>query len=208
VSNSNGLGLLNQLLRQGDIVAIIQGRLSVTPANGVALPQHWFNDHESVLTQTIIKQLGINAYRYVSYSTGAYGKQNYQGITLQFEHLLTGELAYVVFNASLKRAKTTKHGKKGEPLSGKKFITTKGSKFCQFWQSTGLIFPKRLAGFYDCMGKLKSLVFTGNVDHNNRFIDKKIALLGIHYQLLLAKFSPNGNLQKQVNLPDNHLTIT
>jgi len=37
------------------------------------------------------------------------------------------------------------------------------------------------------MGKLKPLIFTGQVDFNNRISDKKIQLLNVDYQQILLK---------------------
>ena len=123
----------------------------------------------------------------MSYTTGRYGAKKSQGITLQFCNLKTGEDAYIIYNASLERSRTNNNAKKGDPLPGKQFIVGERSGLYKFWLSTGLPLPRSASKFYECMGKLKPLVFTSAIDFNNRITDKKLPLLDINFHELLDR---------------------
>ena len=125
--------------------------------------------------------------RYISYTTGSYGVKKSQGITLQFSNLQSGEDAYIIYNANLKRTRKSKHAKKGDLLPGKQFIVSERSGFYKFWLSTGLPLPKSPSKFYECIGKLKPLVFISSIDFNNRITDKKLPLLELSFHEILNK---------------------
>lgn len=196
----NGSDLLAKLLNKGDQISIVQGQLLIKPSSGLAVPPTWLKQHESLLINDICQLFNITALRYASYSTGSYGSKKSEGITLQFNNLQTNDDAYLIFNASLKRARTGKRGKKGEQLPGKQFIVSERSSFYKFWCSTGLPLPRSLSKFYECMGKLKPLVFTGKVDFNNRVAGKKISLLDVSYQQILTKSNTTLSGKNQTNL--------
>lgn len=185
----NGSSFLTKLLNNGDQISIVQGKLLIKPSSGLAVTNDWLKQHEPLLIRDICLTLNITAFRYISYSTGSYGSKKSQGITLQFNNIKTNDEAYIVYNANLKRARTGKRGKKGEPLPEKQFIVSEKSSFYKFWCSTGLPLPRSLSKFYECMGKLKSLIFTGQVDFNNRITGKKLSLLEISYQQIVDKKS-------------------
>jgi len=196
----NGSDLLAKLLKKGDEISITQGQLLIKPSSGLDVPPQWLKQYESLLINGICQLFNITALRYASYSTGSYGSKKSQGITLQFNNLQTNDDAYLIFNASLKRARTGKLGKKGEQLPGKQFIVSERSSFYKFWCSTGLPLPRSLSKFYECMGKLKPLVFTGKVDFNNRIKGKKIYLLDVSYQQILTKSNIPLSGKNQTNL--------
>lgn len=185
----NGSSLLTRLLNEGNIISITQGKLLIKASSGLEVPSSWLKQHELLLIRDICLALNITAFRYISYSTGSYGTKKSQGVTLQFNNIKTNDEAYVVYNANLKRARTGKRGKKGEPLPEKQFIVSEKSSFYKFWCSTGLPLPRSLSKFYECMGKLKPLIFTGQVDFNNRITGKKLSLLEISYQQIVDKKS-------------------
>jgi len=178
-------GLLTKLLNKGDNVSIVQGKLLIKPSSGLAVPSNWLKQHESLLINDICQLFNVIALRYVSYSTGCYGSKKSQGITLQFSNLQTSDEAYVIYNANLRRTRNSKRGKKGEPLPSKQFIVSKRSSFYKFWCSTGLPLPRSLSKFYECMGKLKHITFTSQVDFKNRIADKTLPLLEVSYQQIL-----------------------
>ena len=188
-STTNSSGLLTKLLNRGDDISIAQGKLSIKPSSGLTIPPAWLKQNEHLLINDICQLFNLTPLKYVSYSTGRYeykGKK-IEGITLQFINLQTNENAYLIFNASLKRLRKSKGGKKGEPLPGKQFIVSERCHFYKFWCLTGLPLPRSLSKFYECMGRLKPFVFTGNVDFNNRISSKIIQLLSISYQQVLDK---------------------
>ena len=190
---NGGSGLLAKLLIRGDEISIVQGRLLIRPSSGLEVPPSWLKQNESLLINDICKLFNINVLRYQSYSTGCYGFKKSEGITLQFNNLKTNEGAYVVFNASLKRTRNSNGNKKGERLPNKQFNASKRTHFYKFWCSTGLKLPKSPSKFYECMGKLKALIFTGEIDIKNRITNKIIPLLEINYQEILAKSSLSIN---------------
>jgi hypothetical protein len=190
-NNVDGSDLLTKLLNKGDNISIVQGRLLIKPSSGLDVPQHWLKQHEPLLINNICNLFNIAPLKYESYSTGRYeyrGKK-IEGITLQFLNLQTNEDAYLIYNASLKRTRKSNNGNKGEQLPGKQFIVSERCHFYKFWCLTGLPLPRSLSKFYECMGKLKSLTFTGNVDFNNRITDKKLSILEVSYQQIVDKKS-------------------
>jgi len=179
--------LLAKLLHKGDEIDIVQGKLLIKPSSGLAVPLGWLKQNETLLINDICSLFNIVPLRYMSYTTGRYGAKKSQGITLQFCNLKTGEDAYIIYNASLERSRTNKNGKKGDPLPGKQFIVGERSGLYKFWLSTGLPLPRSASKFYECMGKLKPLVFTSAIDFNNRITDKKLPLLDINFHELLDR---------------------
>lgn len=179
--------LLTKLLHDGYEVNIVQGKLVIKTSNGLAVPLSWLKKNEKLLINEICDLFNIVPLKYMSYTTGRYGAKKSQGITLQFSNLNTGEDAYIIYNASLERSRTNKNAKKGDPLPGKQFIVGERSGFYKFWLSTGLPLPRSASKFYECMGKLKPLVFTSAIDFNNRITDKKLPLLDINFHELLDR---------------------
>jgi hypothetical protein len=195
-----GSSLLTKLLNKGDQISIVQGKLLIKPSSGLEVPSNWLKQYEPLLINDICQLLNITALRYVSYTSGRYGNKKSPGITLQFSDLQTNEDAYIIYNAILKRTRNSKGGMKGEPLPNKQFIVGERSSFYKFWRSADLPLPRSLSKFYECMGKLKSLIFTGQVDFNNRITNKIVSLLEISYQQILSNSSLILSGQKNSNL--------
>tara|TARA_R110000787_G_scaffold14300_6_gene44190 strand:- start:4044 stop:5015 length:972 start_codon:yes stop_codon:yes gene_type:complete len=183
----SGSSLLAKLLHKGDEIDIVQGKLVIKPSSGLAVPLTWLKQNEALLINDICRLFNIVPLRYISYTTGSYGVKKSQGITLQFSNLQSGEDAYIIYNANLKRTRNSKHAKKGDLLPGKQFIVSERSGFYKFWLSTGLPLPKSPSKFYECIGKLKSLVFISSIDFNNRITDKKLPLLELSFHEILNK---------------------
>lgn len=140
--------------------------------------------------------VGMDAFEYVGYSTGHYGKTRSAGITLQFVSMLSGQSVYAVFNADLTRQRNTATAKAGALLPKGQFRIGKRSHFYKFWMGTGLPFPRRLAAMHDYMGSLRSVLVTGSVT-DDRF---KVGSL-VPVSLTAEQF-------KEAILPDNIRTIS
>jgi len=110
----------------------------------------------------------LNSLRYISYTTGFYGKHKAGGVTLQFICEVTCINYYVIFNVDLKRKRNTKKHKAGSPLPRGRFSIGLRSQFYRFWVLTGLDLPHRLSAFNDCMGKLKMLTFCATATKGDR----------------------------------------
>jgi hypothetical protein len=191
LKNNNAISdssLLAKLLHKGDEIDVVQGKLVIKANSRLAVPLTWLKQNEALLINDICRLFNIVPLRYISYTTGSYGVKKSQGITLQFSNLQSGEDAYIIYNANLKRTRNSKHAKKGDLLPGKQFIVSERSGFYKFWLSTGLPLPKSPSKFYECIGKLKPLVFISSIDLNNRITDKKLPLLEVSFHELLDKY--------------------
>ncbi len=155
--------LATKLIRRGDTVSIERGRLVIHPASGKPVPPEWIAANTTRLCREVLVAVGMDAFEYIGYSTGHYGKSRSAGVTLQFVSVLSGQSVYAVFNADLTRQRTTAAGKAGALLPKGQFRIGKRSHFHRFWLSTGLQMPDRLQRFYKCMGKLSSILLAGDV---------------------------------------------
>lgn len=164
--------LLGRLLGRSDRVAITQGRLSITPATGRPVPSIWLEQHGAALIAEAAHKGNVMALQYVDYSTGSYIvdktiQRRADGVTLQFCCMASGTMLCAIFNASLRRERNTKHGKKGTPLPANHFRVGKRSNFYRFWQSTGLPM-NRTSDFHDYMGNLRGLIYTASIKDGER----------------------------------------
>lgn len=158
-----GMDLLKALLERGDEVGIERGKLVIYPKSGKSVPDRWMKCHRDGLVTAILTALNLEAYKYISFTTGFYGLKKSQGVTLRFASHVAGKEVYGIFNAYLTRARTTKTGRKGSPLPGKEFRISERHHLYKFWLQTGLRLPKRLSGFSEYMGNLKSILFSASV---------------------------------------------
>lgn len=177
-----------KLLQRGDEIYIAGGRLVIHSKSGKPVPDEWFKEKSHDLTCDILNKTNTEAFIYESYSTGQYGSKRYSGVTLQFTSLLSGNEAFAIFNADLKRLKTTSKGKKGEPLPEGQFRVGKKSGFYKFWNQTGLDLPPRLSSFHDYMGNLKSWLFTGDYRQGKKLSNESLKPLNISYSEILKAF--------------------
>ena len=190
---------LTRLLARGDLVAVEQGRLTLTPASGRPVPTDWLASHQTGLVAQAASIAKVIALEYMGYSVGRYGPVRAGGVTLQFRCLTTGQELFAIFNAGAKRTRTTRHGHKGDPLPPGQFRVGKRSAFYRFWQSTGLPFH-RMSDFHDYMGKLRGLIFTGTPSKGERLDVATLRPLTISWDTVRAATKPN--------LPDNSPTIS
>ena len=199
------------LLQRGDEIYIAGGRLVINSKSGKPVPDEWFKEKSHDLTCDILNKTNTEAFIYESYSTGQYGSKRYSGVTLQFTSLLSGNEAFAIFNADLKRLKTAIKGKKGEPLPTGQFRVGKKSGFHKFWNQTGLDLPPRLSSFHDYMGNLKPLFFTGDYRQGKKLSNESLRPLNISYSEMLRAFNigelTDKALTNSIHCPNNSHTI-
>lgn len=182
--------LLHRLLESSDAVEINKGHLVISPASNRDITEDWISKNSEELMKEIAKITGVTALQYHSYSTGLYN--GYEGVTLQFINILTGENPYAVFNADLKRIRNTAAGKAGGSLPKGHFRVGKRSKFYQFWIRANLAVPKRMSSWHDYMGNLKQLVFSGEIDSIDRLSKDTVSPLNISYELILSSVNTHN----------------
>lgn len=171
--------LLKNLIQQNVAVEIIDGRLVTTP-EAIELDA---NDR-ALLAEQIANFIDSNVFTYCSYTTGSYGR-GFDGVTLQFENIQNFTSAYAIFNADIKRVRTTKSGKKGARLPKGQFRVAKRSNFVRFWQKCSLKMPNRLSVFHDYMGNLKSLLFVASYSKGERLDCSTIKPANIPFEEIL-----------------------
>lgn len=181
--------LLKRLLQRGDKVFIADGILQVQPLSGKPVPSHWYKENKQVLAVEIAQAIGVKVYSYISYSTGRYKNDNkgvyYPGITLQFSDIVTGENPYAIFNVSLKRSRTSKHGKKGDPLPKGRFYITKKYAFYRFWGVTKVKHPRRVSEYDEHMGKLTYVLFIMELNEKGKARNESIKPASITYKSII-----------------------
>ncbi|MDO8863708.1 hypothetical protein Q6D67_18610 [Haliea sp. E1-2-M8] len=149
--------LLHQILKRGDSVSIVGGRLCVEPASGAPVPPDWLKAHSREILTEILQRTGQDGFFYENFSTGCYGKCSAPGVTLQFSTIYQSD-AYAVFNASLKYDRGSKKGKR---YPGKQFRVGQRSAFLKFWKRCGLPLRYR-SDLHEQMNQLQGLAFQGS----------------------------------------------
>lgn len=200
--------LLATLVNRGDAVSIELGRLAISPASGKSVPADWLQANSRILLREILTVLSIEAYEYASYTAGFYDRIKAAGVTLQFVSTVAGINAYTIFNANLRRDRTTKAGAKGTPLPKGHFRIGKRSHFYRFWHSTQLPLPKRLSSLHDYMGNLQGILFTADKsqDKENRLDSGSLAPLSISAAEVHKAFKPDNSRTITGQTTDNHQT--
>lgn len=203
---------VQKVLDRGAVISIELGRLVIRPKGGKPVPQDWFLEHSLTLIREILITLGVEAYEYDSYSTGYYGRHKAPGVTLQLPSVVSGLDTHAIFNADLTRNRNTTAGAKGTPLPKGHFHIGKRSHLYNFWQSSGLPFPKRLSSLYDYMGNLQGILLTGSLvdGHMNRLDAGKLRPLSITADEVRRVFTPDSDRtmakqftgNNQTSLPD------
>lgn len=201
--------LLPKLLQRSDYLAVENGLIVLRPKSGnLATSDKWLKkNHERVINE-ILTATDKEGYVFAAYTTGYYeGAYGAGGLTLNFNNIMTGISSFISYNVSLRRERSTKAGKKGEALPKGRFNAGKSRAFLRFWSSTGLNKPKRPSGYYDCMGKLKEIIFTGEVV-NGKLSKDSFKPLNISFEEIQNTCQlPDNRLTSTGQLPDNSLTI-
>lgn len=173
-------GPITSLLSKDKYVEIRDGRLCIFPVSCSESFDKWLKTHQQNVDIEIAQIVKENIYKYESYSVGSYGVGNYEGITLQFVNLLTGEFQHVIYNVDRRRKRTTAKHKKGSLYPNKQFSVRKKFNFYKFWISTGLPLPTSLTRFHKVMGKLKAFYFyMPELNEKGNVKDKILPLVNI-----------------------------
>lgn len=195
--------LLRRLLARGDEVSITNGRLLIVPASGVTPPQDWLREQCTALEREVLSTVGINAYRYESYSTGRYlvgqGGVKAPGVTLQLTSAIGEGNAYSVFNANLDRARGPN---KGKPLPKGQFRVGTRHAFYQFWIRTGLKVPPTHK-FHDYLGNLRPILLTGEAASDGRILMTALRPVTLRCGVLRGKLMPPNSPLMATQLTPN-----
>lgn len=194
--------MLKSLISRGDQVAIVDGILQIIPASGKPVPDDWYSDNKQRLITEITKTVSVTAYRYDSYSTGRYKSDQkglyFSGVTLQFVNVVTGENPHAIFNAGLKRSRTTKSGKKGDPLPKGRFNITKNYAFFKFWERAKIPHPRRLSEYHEHMGKLRNMVFTMELNEKGKAVNDSLMPLSVSYDAIASALNIADFVRQEV----------
>lgn len=201
------MALLSELLVQSQRVEILDGSLVVTP------PIKELEAVEHDLLKEISSITGLDLFLYRNHSTGTYGR-GYEGLTLQFENLRQElQSPHAIFNVNLKRARTTKNGKKGTKLPKGRFRITKRTELYKFWKRCRLDEPPRLSAFCDYIGNLRRVILIGDYSKGERLDCKSLTPANISHDELLrsAGISHTANNlrttdKQQTNKPPTIMT--
>lgn len=197
--------MLATLLARGDRIAVVRGRLVISPASGKPVPDDWLKEWAEPLVIAAARLAGLPALSYQGHDVGNYQVGNGSGtrkggLALQFRCLTTGQELYAIFNVDTKRARDTKAGKKGDPLPPGQFRAGKKSGFYHFWQCTDLPF-QRLANLHQRMGNLRELVYTADLSTGERIASATLRPLEIPNLAINSQTSRNqiaNNMQTRV----------
>lgn len=184
----NNSSLIIKLIARGDRISIEHGELVILPVSNQPVLPAWMMENKDRIVKELAALLGIELLKYSGYSTGGYSNKHFPGVNLQFQWASSLEDAYVIFNAELKRNRTTKSGQKGTPLPKNHFRVGEKSKFLKFWARTGLKFPRRKSSFHDYMGNLKKLVFIGVIEEGEKLDKDSIRPFNISAEEVLSRF--------------------
>lgn len=204
--------LLGRLLSRADHIEISNGRLVISPASGKPVPKLWLKKNRAQLLREIAICTDTSLFSYESYSTGRYSTSEKSsvkspGVTLSYYAIHSDEFVSVTFNAELDRKRTTKGGKQGTPLPAGQFRVSNRHKFLRYWDNTGIERPLRLSSFHDCMGKLRDVVMTGELQKAKRLNKDTIRPVEITSNQLRQALGLSGNIQtNSLQAPDNYHT--
>jgi hypothetical protein len=166
--------LIKYLLQKGDSVAARNGQLLIEPKSRKPVPKSWLNLHSDKMIVELAQHLNQSIYAYSYYQTGNFNQGRLPGVILKFIDLLTGEDVYAIFNADLKRKRTNKLGRKGEPLPTGQFHVGERSALYKLWLKTGFKRPRRLSELNKSLSKLKCIYFIADRTKDTKLINNSI----------------------------------
>ena len=169
--------LLKKLIDRGDKVMIENGLLKIEAHSKKTPPESWFKINEDQLIKDIVRSFKLRLYKYSDYNLGHTKGHSQARLTLNFIEILTGETISLIFNVNRKRLRTSKNGKKGDPLPKGKFIVGKRSKLYELWTKLNLEKPRKPSEFNNKLSLLKGIYFFGIKEECNygfKFKDKII----------------------------------
>ena len=144
----------------GHRVAIVTGRVEIRDMAGTLVTGCYSQAQIEQIVGAIAAELEYRLYIYQGFSAGKYKGGRYPGVALHYKDALSGNLAYIFFNAELAYSRSTSTRKRGTPLPGKRFAVGKNHALIQFWKRLALPLPGKLSELYKCMGKLGAVVVT------------------------------------------------
>lgn len=210
--------LLPRLMSDGREVSVVRGRLAIKPRQGRQVSEDWMKENAPQIFREIAELSGSLIFLYEDYSTGSFGENGFDGINLMLINALDGSSLYALFNASLKREKTTASGEAGASVRPGEFRLKKGCNFLKLWKSLGLRLPQRpLSGLHDYMGNLKGILLVGEMhaeepERVKSSSIKPLELPAIEIRKLLSTHSLSDKRRttpghipdnSRTNLPDN-----
>lgn len=180
---------IKAILAKGHYVAIEQGRLIVKSNSAKPVPVNFIQENHANFYREISVVLGHPILQYQSYSTGRFSVKRFEGVSLNYADVKSGQLCSVVFNAELSRLRSTTHGRQGEKLPKGQFRVTNKFAFTRYWLLLGLPLPKKLSTFHECMGKLKAVLILGQVGSDGRIRKETIKPFSASHDELLSAFN-------------------
>lgn len=189
--------LLKKLIDRGDKVMIENGLLNIETHSKITPPESWFKTNEDQLIEEIVRSFKLRLYKYSDYNLGRTKGHSKDRLTLNFIEILTGETISLIFNVDRKKIRSTKNGKKGDPLPKGKFIVGKRSKLYELWTKLNLEKPRKPSEFNNKLSLLKGIYFFGIKEECNygfKFKDKIIERANINIDVLML-----ANSQEDAN---------
>lgn len=204
IAEPDNITLIIQTLHHSNKLQIVNGILEIEPANKA----HPEPDKQA---QEINRFLQVNHKQLVSGIAQAlsmrllifeYHDTKPSRVRLYFLDTLTGELVRCFCNAQTHRTRTSKHGKKGEPLPPKQFNPPEHGALMALWVRTGLEIPKR-ANLFDYMGNLSAIVLSGQISSKGQIQAKDLHPVTISDAAIRAIFAEQLPSKPAEQLPSN-----
>jgi hypothetical protein len=174
--------LTKSLLSKGDNIAVYQGQLIITPKSGKPVPSDWLSMNAQKIITEIAQQKGQSIFTYCYYKTGVYNNGRSPGLMVRFVDLLTGEDVYAMFNAELKRKRTSRNKKAGDPLPDGQFRIGNRSALYKLWIKTDLEIPRRFAEWHKSMSKLIHVYFDAVRSTKDKLSNQSIMPLSLSFK--------------------------
>ena len=173
---------LARLIKDGCGVSVVNGEISVILHSE---PHRAIDYNAEKLINDIALITGVLVLKYEGRSVGEYQQASGKragGITLTFIAVGLGELFYAIFNVNTRRLRTTKTGRKGQPLPLGKFTVGGRAALPDLWRRLGLTNPRSPSDWPDCVGPrgpLSRLYLTAEILNGERLNKSTINLLNI-----------------------------
>ncbi|NVK73211.1 MAG: hypothetical protein HWE24_07010 [Oceanospirillaceae bacterium] len=177
---------LESLIRAGAYLAIEQGYFVMKSSDHCSPDLDLDKREQDALVTEILRLMNIKGYKFQSSSTGKFGGGRYPGVQLQFLELNKDEAAYAIFSANLNRSRPMRGKAKGTALPKGRFSVGDTSKFARFWRGAGLTVPRSWSIISDCMGRLKKIIFTAEIQEGEKLVNDSLVPLNVSYQTIVS----------------------
>lgn len=190
------------LLARGDEISIKCGRLVIQPASGRPVPSAWLKEHGGALIAEILSACSRCAFRYLKHGSGRYGDGHYQGVTLHLVNLLSGEEMCAVYNVKLTRERTTRAGRKGEPLPQGQFRVGERHELWRLWRAAELPMPRYRSELCEVLFRLGEILLEGerHQTQSSRLVASKVRPVNIDPGQVRAAFEIGNRRERIGNL--------